>query len=59
LFINILFIFNLFIYSSPVDELDSFFNNDLVFNQTSFNKINKDYEKSEELLKEILITQYE
>ena len=47
LFINILFIFNLFIYSSPVDELDSFFSNDLVFSQTSFNKINKDYDKSE------------
>lgn len=46
-FLNIFFIFNIVISASPVEELNSFFKNDLSFTQTSFNKINRDYDKSE------------
>lgn len=46
-YINILFICSSLVFASPVDELKSFFNTDLIFTQSSFNKLDKNYDISE------------
>ncbi len=46
-YINILFIFSSFVVASPVNELQYFFKNELSFIQSSFNKLDKDYDISE------------
>ena len=46
-YINILFIFSSFVVVSPVNELQYFFKNELSFIQSSFNKLDKDYDISE------------
>ncbi len=47
LYINILFIFSTLVSASPVDELEIFFKQELVFIQSSFNKLDKSYDISE------------
>lgn len=47
IYINILFIFSSFVVASPVNELQYFFKNELSFIQSSFNKLDKDYDISE------------
>ena len=46
-FFNLLLIFNLVATATPSEELNSFFNNELTFIQTSFNKFDKTYDRSE------------
>tara|TARA_Y100000994_G_scaffold152649_1_gene125016 strand:- start:944 stop:1471 length:528 start_codon:yes stop_codon:yes gene_type:complete len=46
-YINILLICSSLVFASPVDELKSFFNTDLIFTQSSFNKLDKNYDISE------------
>lgn len=46
-FFNLLLIFNLCATASPSEELNSFFNNELTFIHTSFNKFDKTYDRSE------------
>lgn len=46
-YINILFIFSSLVVASPVNELQYFFKNELSFIQSSFNKLDKDYDISE------------
>lgn len=42
-----MFIFSSFVVASPVNELQYFFKNELSFIQSSFNKLDKDYDISE------------
>ena len=46
-YINILFIYSSLAVTSPVNEMQYFFKNELSFIQSSFNKLDKDYDISE------------